>query len=199
MSHRVGSLFFCAVGLVSLSLGGCTDLRRAVGLEKVVPDEFAVVSSAPLAIPPDFSLRPPRPGAPPSQEVSPADQAKQSIFRAGEQQAALPPAAEKRSSGEDELLRQAGAANAPADIRQTITKEAREAKPIDSGFIDTLLFWRGPSNPIAPADSVIDPAQEAQQLRGPVATSSGGLPPGMTGVPTIERKGQPRMLGNAGG
>jgi Protein of unknown function (DUF3035) len=196
---RAGSLFICAVGLASLALGGCTDLKRALGMEKVIPDEFAVVSSAPLAIPPDYSLRPPRPGAAPSQEVSPTDQARQSIFRAGDQQAALPPGADQRSSGENELLRQAGAGNAQADIRQTITKESRESKPIESSFVDTLLFWRGPGNTGAPSDSVIDPGQEAQQLRGPLTASSGALPPGMTGVPTIERKGQPRMLGNAGG
>jgi len=112
--------------LAPLALGGCTDLKRALGMEKVVPDEFAVVRSAPLALPPDFSLRPPRPGAPPTQEVSPTEQARQTIFRASEQPATLPDA-DKRSAGENQLLRQAGAATASRDIRDTVNREATQA------------------------------------------------------------------------
>jgi hypothetical protein len=76
-----------------LALTGFDSFNRALGLEKVVPDEFAVVSRAPLAVPPDYALRPPRPGAAPSQEVTPTEQARQTIFRAGDQQAGLPPGA----------------------------------------------------------------------------------------------------------
>ncbi|HYM04457.1 MAG TPA: DUF3035 domain-containing protein [Stellaceae bacterium] len=188
-----------AAAAAALALGGCTDLKRAVGLEKVVPDEFAVVSSAPLAIPPDYSLRPPRPGASPSQEVSPTDQAKQSIFRAGDQQAALPAGADQRSAGENELLRQAGASNAQSDIRQTITKEVRAGSPVDSSFVDMLLFWRGPDTPATPPDSVIDPLQEAQKMRGTqTAGLPGSTPSGMTAMPTIERRGQPRLVNRFG-
>src|SRR5665213_82016 len=78
-------------------LGGCDSINRALGREKVVPDEFAVVSRAPLAIPPDYSLRPPRIGALRPQEAAPVDQARQTVFRAGEPQTALPPAADQRS------------------------------------------------------------------------------------------------------
>src|SRR5262245_35337633 len=124
MSKRPLVFTLSALALAALSLGGCTDLKRALGMEKVVPDEFAVVQNAPLAMPPAFSLRPPKPGAPPSQELSPSEQARQTIFRAGEQQqvAALPDA-DKRSPGENQLLRQAGAATAPRDIRETIDRE----------------------------------------------------------------------------
>ena len=44
-------------------LTGCTDLKKSMGLEPTLPDEFAVESRAPLTIPPDFDLRPPQPGA----------------------------------------------------------------------------------------------------------------------------------------
>ena len=67
----------------ALLMSGCTDLRRAIGLEKTSPDEFAVESRAPLTIPPDFELRPPQPGASRPQEKSADQQAKQVIEQAG--------------------------------------------------------------------------------------------------------------------
>jgi hypothetical protein len=204
-----------ALALLSLSLGGCTDLKRALGMEKVVPDEFAVVQGAPLAMPPDFSLRPPKPGAPPSQEVSPTEQARQTIFRAGDQQqqqAALPDA-DKRSTGENDLLRQAGAGSAPRDIRETVNREAVQAAatPVDETFIDKLLFWRTPDKNASATAAVINPQEEAQRLKGggpgataaaaPTAPSTAtGTPnaqpapaplPDLLGPPTIERRHDP--------
>ncbi len=110
----VAAVFACA----GLLLAGCgdtwTDVKRGLGMEKVVPDEFAVTASAPLAVPPDFTLRPPRPGAAPTQEKAPVDQARQTVFRASDTQlATLSPAASDRSEGEDELLKRAGAESTP--------------------------------------------------------------------------------------
>jgi hypothetical protein len=67
----------------SLLLPGCSDFARAVGIERVSPDEFAVESRAPLTIPPEFELRPPQPGAPRPQEATAADQARKVIDTAG--------------------------------------------------------------------------------------------------------------------
>jgi hypothetical protein len=68
---------------MGLLLPGCSGFERAVGIEKVSPDEFAVESRAPLTIPPEFDLRPPQPGAPRPQEASAADQARKVIDTAG--------------------------------------------------------------------------------------------------------------------
>src|SRR5208283_2153883 len=76
------ALGFLSVAGASL-LPGCGDFKRAVGLEKTSPDEFAVESRAPLTIPPDFDLRPPQPGAPRPQEKSADQQARQVIEQAG--------------------------------------------------------------------------------------------------------------------
>lgn len=75
-----GSLVF-SIG--PLLLSGCTDMKRAIGLEKTSPDEFAVESRAPLTMPPDFDLRPPQPGATRPQEKSAGQQARQVIEQAG--------------------------------------------------------------------------------------------------------------------
>jgi len=64
-------------------LPGCTDFRRALGMDRVGPDEFAVESRAPLTLPPEFDLRPPQPGAPRPQAVTAADKARRVIDTAG--------------------------------------------------------------------------------------------------------------------
>ena len=51
------------VGLAALS--AARRFRDEAGLTKQSPDEFAVVTKAPLIIPPNFNLRPPSPGAAP--------------------------------------------------------------------------------------------------------------------------------------
>ena len=56
------ALPFLVLFAATVVLGGCGGFRDAVGLNKRAPDEFAVVSKAPLVIPPDYGLRPPRPG-----------------------------------------------------------------------------------------------------------------------------------------
>jgi hypothetical protein len=191
MRRGVAPLLLLAMG--ALALAGCDGLDRALGYQKVVPDEFAVTPRAPLAIPPDYALRPPEPGAAPTQEVSPADQAKQTIFRASGDDV-LPGAAE-RSEGENLLLKEAGAASAAPDIRQELAREAQANKgPVDQSFIDKLLFWRGPE-PLPPADQVIDPNKEAQRLKGGQATANAApTQPGLTGTPVIERSRPPQML-----
>jgi hypothetical protein len=64
-------------------LSACTDFKRAVGIEKTSPDEFAVEQRAPLTIPPDFDLRPPAPGTARPQEVTPSQKARQVVDNAG--------------------------------------------------------------------------------------------------------------------
>ncbi|HZX85436.1 MAG TPA: DUF3035 domain-containing protein, partial [Reyranella sp.] len=61
--------------LSALMLGGCSMFENLGGAKKVSPDEFKIVSHSPLTMPPNAELRPPRPGEPRPQEVTPADQA----------------------------------------------------------------------------------------------------------------------------
>jgi hypothetical protein len=83
LCHRRKSRFVVALLSSGLVLSGCTNFKRAVGIEQVSPDEFAVESRAPLTMPPDFDLRPPKPGAPRPQETTAAQKAQQSIDTAG--------------------------------------------------------------------------------------------------------------------
>jgi hypothetical protein len=190
---RIPARFVFAAALAALALGGCESFNQAIGLEKDIPDEFTVVSHAPLAIPPDYALRPPEPGAAPTQEVSPTDQAKETIFRAGGDDKTLP-GADQRSQGENLLLQEAGAENAAPNIRQTITREAEaSAGQLNNSFVDKLLFWRGPEP--NPADAVINPTLEAQQMKnGQAAANASPTPEGLTGAPVIERAKPPSLV-----
>lgn len=82
IKHRMPvAAVLCLFGTAMLQ--GCGDLRRAIGLEHTMPDEFAVESRAPLTIPPDFDLRPPRPGAVRPQEKTADQAARQALEQAG--------------------------------------------------------------------------------------------------------------------
>jgi hypothetical protein len=79
---RVAAAGVVVIGL-ALTLSSCTEFKRAVGIDPVSPDEFAVESRAPLTIPPDFDLRPPQPGAPRPQEKTAAQKAEADLAQAG--------------------------------------------------------------------------------------------------------------------
>lgn len=95
-----------AVALV-IVLSGCAGGGGVLGRDR--PDEFAVSRSAPLVIPPDFSLRPPAAGTPTSQG-SAGYQALEAMF-GGEA---------ARSAAERGLLQRAGANQAEPGIRSTV-------------------------------------------------------------------------------
>jgi hypothetical protein len=100
-----------------LILGGAAVLLTACGGNDIAdrkrPDEFAVGRQAPLVIPPDFALSPPRPGAPRPIGSDSQQQALETLFGPGVQ---LPP----RSAIEDKLLQDAKATRVDPSVRNTV-------------------------------------------------------------------------------
>ena len=96
-----------AASASTLLLSGCASGGGLYG--RNTPDEFAVARNAPLVVPPDFALTPPRPG-----EAAPAtdsrNQAVQALFGG--------PA--PRSAAEQQVLGAAGAANAAPGARSVV-------------------------------------------------------------------------------
>ncbi len=176
-------------GLIGLVLGAClvsacTETRQAIGLERRTPDEFAVVSRAPLSMPPDFNLRPPQPGSARPQETQARARAESAILPAGNGATAPPRAAAGiggPSQGEGALLVQAGADRVQPGIRQTVEQETRQSIESEQSLIDRLIFWRGPE----PSGTVVDPAAESQRLASNAAL---GRPLTEGEVPVIERR-----------
>lgn len=165
-------------GLISLSLAGCSEAKRAIGWEKSAPDEFAVVSRAPLALPPDFQLRPPDPGVQRPQEAVPREVARglltgsRAIETAG------------RSRGEMVLLQKTGADRAAGDIRAVINRELAALVEADRSVTDRLVFWRAPDQP----GTLLDAEKEALRLRSNQALGA-STTEGETPVITRRKKG----------
>ena len=186
MRFRSSFLLVAALGAATLPLAGCDSFNRAIGKTRVIPDEYTVVSSAPLAIPPDYTLRPPRVGNGPA-ENNPTDVARDAVFRAGDsQQANAPPPSPSMSPGQQDLLKQAGAQNVPADIRQTVDADPSTGVPFERSLVDKLLFWSGPTTP--PSNQIINPSQEATDLRVAQSVAQPGAaatPPGTPATPPV--------------
>lgn len=150
----------CMVLLAGLALSGCSDARKALGMEKSTPDEFKIVNRAPLSLPPDYALRPPQPGASRPQEQGTPEQARQAVLGAGGTQArpAVPAAA---SAGEAAFLAKVGTSRSDPRIREMVDRESVALAEADRTFLDRLVFWRKPDAP----GTVVDPQREAQRLR----------------------------------
>ena len=68
------------LAVAAVGTAGCSAAGKALGVNKVTPDEFRVVARAPLVVPPDYSLRPPAPGEPRPQELQPESQARAAML-----------------------------------------------------------------------------------------------------------------------
>ena len=86
------------LGVSMLALTACESARQSLGLDRVPPDEFNVVTRAPLTVPPGVDLQPPRPGAPRPQEPTTRDRASDVLFQGGVSTAS-PSAANTASAG----------------------------------------------------------------------------------------------------
>lgn len=157
MNSRMRSLL--AISALSMSLAACggDSLKDALGYGKDAPDEFAIITKAPLVIPPDFSLRPPQPGAQRPQEANfqPGLIAQRALTGENGAESAAP------TSGEDILLAKTGGADANPKIRQVVNNEQRSLVEKDESFVDDVLFWQQKT----PSDArTVDAAAERRRI-----------------------------------
>jgi hypothetical protein len=130
----------------AIALVGCQSIREATGLAKEPPDEFAVVTKAPLVVPPEFNLMPPREGAPPTNQIEPTEAAQSALFDPADPAAAAKSITGDYSEAEKVLLANAGAAKADPSIRQQIASDGRAMEAADDSFTNEILFWRDPTD-----------------------------------------------------
>jgi hypothetical protein len=156
MKYKI-RLLVCFLAL-SLSTA-CEGTKDQLGLTRTAPDEFAVMKRAPLEIPPDYSLRPPRPGAARPQEMDPEKKAEKALF--GENKASGSTAPE---NGETALLQQAGTDIAQPDIRSWIDRETSIITPKEKPVAERLIGWTTGSSDHDSA-SVVDAKGEAERIR----------------------------------
>jgi hypothetical protein len=174
---------------VALSATGCSNLRGWMGGDKVAPDEFRVVTRAPLSLPPDYGLVAPQPGAPRPQETDVRESARQIVVdrqggtAAEKQQQQAAAALQGRDPAEAALLKRAGVVESDPNIRATINRESSKLAEADNTFVNKLMFWRGKEEP----GVVVDADKEAKRIRENTALGRAAT----TGeTPTISRKGE---------
>lgn len=154
-SHAL--LLVSAAALIGTS--ACTSgVRQALGAERTTPDEFRVVTIAPLTVPPEYALRPPQPG-----ELRAED-----IFQDRQAQRALFGDLETTTATDAEILfaARAGAADANPDVRALIDGETAAIVRKGSGFADRILFWREGEVVVTEGGDAepIDPEQERERI-----------------------------------
>jgi hypothetical protein len=140
-----------ALAGVGLVLCGCTAFRQAIGAAKNPPDEFTIVTKAPLVIPPDFNLRPPQPGAAARNEPDPDALARDALFpqNAAGQAAAL---GTDYSEGEKFLLTRTNALTVDPDIRRRVTTDVGQ-EDLGPEFANRLLNQPAGTAPAAQAQA----------------------------------------------
>jgi Protein of unknown function (DUF3035) len=118
-------------GLLVVALTGCS---RGGVFNRNRPDELAVSRAAPLVIPPDFALTPPKPGAPQAQAADSSTQALQAMFGGPAQ----------RSESETRAVSQAGGTRSQPGIRSNAGDPGTEV--VDKGSVtrDIVAAPEGP-------------------------------------------------------
>jgi hypothetical protein len=182
-----------ALALLAPAAGGCSSTKEMLGLTKRSPDEFQVVSRAPLSMPPDYSLRPPTPGAPRPQEGTARDQAQAAVTGYSQRSTStlspdqIPSIGEGQapettfSAGESAFLQSASLTGIDPNIRKLVDQETAADEDSSTTFLDSLIFWHSPE----PYGTVVDPAAEQKRLQENQAL---GQPTDTGETPIIERK-----------
>jgi hypothetical protein len=168
------TLTLAALVAAAAATTACGTVSRVTGNARSSPDEFRVVTQAPLTLPPDYSLRPPAPGQARPYQREPGTEARAALF--GDDIGA------QASAGERAFVGAAGAQAADDQIRETIDFETQNVVRRDQGFVDRVLAFGGGS---AAQAAPLDPAAEARRIEEDEAIrrATGG------GQVTIERDG----------
>lgn len=143
-----------AILAASAAATGCSTVSRAIGASKAAPDEFRVITSAPLTLPPDYSLRPPRPGDPRPQELAPDAEARAALF--GET------TGQNASAGERALVAGAGAEAVDSNIRDQVDFEGSSIVHRNENFAERVVEFQGSEAEAAAAQA--DPAAQQRRL-----------------------------------
>lgn len=172
--------------LLALLVTACNgNVKRTLGIDHSTPDEFKVISNPPLSVPPEFTLRPPVPGAPPTTQIDTHEAAKESVFGQGAVTDPSVRSSSLPSSGEQILLERAGATTADPNIRDALQAEQRYQleKQKEKGYVGkTLDFLRGSDTS---KDPIVNPVKEKERITDNKAE---GKPVTEGTVPVVEEK-----------
>ena len=169
--------------ILPILLIGCSSARDIVGLGKQSPDEFEVVTKAPLSLPPDYGLRVPIPNISRTQEKSVRDSADDLISSRGSssrQKLSRKNRLGATSPAEDAILGRAQARSSDGSIRAKLSSDNKTISGTDKKLIDKIIFWQGAEKPGA----ILDPEKESKRIND---LKSDGKTIANGDVPVIER------------
>lgn len=162
MNKNIILLLSCVTSLSLTACGGGEGLRKQLGVEKEAPDEFSVVTRAPLEVPPEYTLRPPRPGAQRPMEIQPTEQAKQTVFGKQSSEIIQSRSIQAESAGAQALLEKAGVQESDPNIRDVLVSEDTVLNQDERPTANKLMFWR--DKPAQVGDA-LDPVEELDRMK----------------------------------
>ncbi|GLQ21930.1 DUF3035 domain-containing protein [Algimonas porphyrae] len=122
-----------SAGVAMLALTGCASAGQALGLRKDAPNEFNILTNAPLVVPPEYNLRPPSPGESNLDDNYSQRSAREALI--GEIDPTEP------TQAEIVFLTRAGAGRADPEVRLKIDGQNSVERKSD-GLTSRILFWR---------------------------------------------------------
>ncbi len=156
------SLTLASLVLIVAAMTACAQARQSLGLGKNPPDEFRIVSRAPLDLPETFELPSPSPGMTRPQELQPQEDAQAALFGQPLGTGNEP----EYSPGEQSVLIAARTEEEVDDIRETVDRESTELYAEQNDWVEDVLFWKDEQDPTA---LLIDPEREADRLQSNAA------------------------------
>jgi len=142
---------------------GCTQTTKALGITKNAPNEFNILTKAPLVVPPEYNLRPPQIGTSSSENNYSQESARNALL--GNIDDVEP------TRGEVVLMSKAGVGSANPEIRLEIDG-SNSVERKSKGFSDQVLFWKDGSR-FSPENAPIDSDIEAKRLEAITAATGG--------------------------
>ncbi|MAK62506.1 MAG: hypothetical protein CMK09_16170 [Ponticaulis sp.] len=157
-SMKSKALALGSVAMATLTVTGCGSLGSAAGFGKRAPDEFNVVTKAPLVVPPEYALRPPNVGAELPQELDAGTRGRTILF--GQE------LGQDASAGERALIASAGATASDVGVRTRVDYENGQIIRKSSSFVGQVLNFVPLSNSSTDAEgNPLDAEAETQRLR----------------------------------
>lgn len=153
MEKRHSVFLLLLLSISFLSMTGCDQTKRTLGLVRERPDEFTVLDHPPLSMPPGVGLKPPQRDALSPHSSQPRLQAKELLLdKSG------PEHQHNISPIEEALLKGAKVEESLKSIREVVNNEAK-VKKAGKSTIQNIIYWEG-----KPTGEVIDPQEEYKKL-----------------------------------
>ena len=152
------------VAVMTLAMPACTTLAKASGARKTTPNEFNILTKAPLVVPPEYNLRPPAGGQARLEEGYSSKVAREALI--GNIDDAEP------SRGEVVLMSKAGVGRADPEVRLTINGQ-NSVEHKSGAFTDRVIFWRD-GRAVDAQGNPLNADTEAQRLESINSATGGG-------------------------